>query len=122
MPFKKGQSGNDAKKFTKLNQPPNENKGRPKGKSLLTILDELLEMAAPDTVLNNDYIQDQVAKIAPEHKLTNAEAVMMKLMHSAQVLGDMRAIDTILERKHGKVSQPIDGEGIIKITIGKQKK
>jgi hypothetical protein len=118
MPFKKGKSGNDAKKFSSTNQPAHC--GRPKGKSLTTILKEMLECEAPESVTNNEYIQQYIKRYSKSKKLTHKQAVMLKMMHSAEALGDMKAIVEILDRTEGKVTQPIEGNGIIKITIGKK--
>jgi hypothetical protein len=95
-------------------------KGRPKGKSISTILKELLDKEAPDCVITNKYVEETIKKIKPGYKPTNAEVLAFKVLHSAQALGDMKAVDTILERTEGKVSQPLEGNGIIEIFIGKQ--
>jgi hypothetical protein len=106
MPFKKGQSGSPEKRFTKDYQPIKRNPV--KGKKLSTILKEILESNAPASITDNDYINAYIEKHAKGRKLTHKETIVLKLIHNAEALGDMRAIVEILDRTEGKVKEEVE--------------
>lgn len=88
MPFEKGKSGNDGKKFTKDNQPaPGTNGRKPK----LPELDILL------------------AKVLGEEKngFTGAE-LMLKALHIQALKGNHRAAEILLNRGYGKQAEKVD--------------
>jgi hypothetical protein len=89
--------------------PENINKnGRPKGQSLITILKNILEKEAPDSVTNNEYIQSYIESNLVKRKLTHQETIMLKLIHSAEVMGDMAAMKEILNRIEGPITEKIE--------------
>ena len=88
--WKKGQSGNP--------------KGKPKGaKTLTSTLKELLEREI--NVKNHPITGEQNVR------LTVREMVMLSLLKKASQ-GDVKAIETILERSDGKVPLPMEHTGI----------
>lgn len=91
MPFKKGQSGNPAKRFTKENQPANP--GRP---PKLPALDALLA-----TVLGDE-----------KNGVTAAQRILQALEAKA-AKGDVRAAEVLLDRGYGKVKETIQLNGEI---------
>lgn len=86
MAFKKGQSGNPAKKFTKENQPLKN--GRPKK---LPALDELMAKVLGDEVDGK----------------TKAEQILDSLIREAKK-GNTKAAEILLDRGFGKVRQGVD--------------
>lgn len=95
------------KGFDKFPEHINKN-GRPKGKSLSLILKELIELQAPDMVTNNEYILEYIDKYVKGKKITHSEAIALKLIHNAEVLGDIRSIIEIFDRTEGKVKNETD--------------
>lgn len=92
MPFKKGQSGNPSKLFSKDYQ-PEYNPGRP---PKLPALDVLLA-----TVLGDE-----------KNGVTAAQRILQALEAKA-ARGDVRAAEVLLERGYGKVKETIALEGQI---------
>lgn len=97
-------------------------KGRPKGsKSMSTILKTLM-----DVMIKNPKLLDQYETLFPEYFKNKKkgkkprELIMLRLMTKA-LEGDLKAIDMIMDRTEGKVTQPIEGglptDGIIRINI-----
>lgn len=93
-PYKKGESGN-----------PN---GRPLGaRNVSTVLKELLEEIAPDSIKNLSQIKDFLKK----KKVTNADAIAGNLLHKAIVEKDLSAIKEIIDRTEGKAMQGVELSG-----------
>src|SRR6476620_11223730 len=106
MPFKEGESGNPNQAF-KPGQSGNP-AGRPKGKSITTILNELLEKVAGDKVKLSAAVIEFMEEDRP---LTNAEALSMTLLYKALVQNDMKAITEIMDRTEGKSLQKTELTG-----------
>ena len=88
--FIKGQSGN-----------PN---GRPPGKSMTTILKDLLEKKM---TLSKDPFTGEDLK---NEKFAIREILMMRLL-AMGIKGDRYAIESILDRVEGKANQPVEHSG-----------
>lgn len=104
--FKPGESGNK--------------KGRPPGKSLHTLLAELLEKATPAEVKDSKFIKEFLQKKNPKKKVTNAEALAARLLAKALVNGDMKAIKEIFDRIGGNTNPP--GEIHMSITVNNEQR
>lgn len=109
-PFKKGQSGNP--------------KGRPKGKSVSSILKELLDKKAPESFKSTEAYKTY---LTDEEGLTNGEALAMVLLNKAVKQENDKSISELLDRTEGKplqktetkldiespnISLKVDGENI----------
>jgi hypothetical protein len=90
--FKKGETAN-----------PN---GRPVGsKNVSTVLKELLQQMAPGDVVGSKFIKEFCKG---RKQVTNAEAIVARLLYAAIIKGDLKAIKEIVDRAEGKAMQRID--------------
>jgi len=110
--FQKGKSGNDAAKF-KPGQSGNP-KGKPTGKTLHTLLNELLEKATPQEIRDTKFVKEFLFQgKGGKKKVTNAEALAARLIARALVNNDMKAIKEIFDRVGGTTN----AAGDLNITV-----
>lgn len=102
----KGQFPSKDTQFSKENQP--RKNGRKKGLLFTTILKKMIECDAPEMVTNNEYVHSYIEENIAGRKLSHQEMIVLKLIHSAEVNGDMQAIKEILNRIDGTVTENID--------------
>ena len=95
--------------------------GRPKGKSVSTVLNELLFKGAPQKIRSSEFVKQFIEKYP---QATNAQAMAARLLFQAIVKGDMKAFEQILDRTEGKAKQSIDhtitGEKLEITIVGKK--
>lgn len=94
----------DGRPFKKGGDPRINMKGRPQGKSLTTILKDVMEQKSPKAILDLQYIK----KLSNKKDLTNSEALSLRLITSALVEGDIHAMKEIFDRLEGKAKQALD--------------
>lgn len=83
----------------------NPNPGRKKGsKNITTYLKQYLEKKTIKQIQDLKFVQE----LGDGKKITNAEAIALKLIHKALFEGDIRAIENIQDRIEGKPGQFID--------------
>lgn len=99
-PFKPGQSGNPG--------------GRPKGKrDFNTLVDLAIEALALDYVRQtNEQGRKKKGYIDISLEDVDIEADIFKQFMNKARNGDIKAIDSFLDRRHGKAKQPIEVSGI----------
>ena len=96
--------------------------GRPKGRSISTILAELLERPANKNLTELAFVKKLSLNLtkAEFNKLTNGDILTLRLYSEAVASGDIQAIKEILDRTEGKAKQFLDltsaGEQIQAIT------
>lgn len=83
----------------------NPNPGRKKGsKNITTYLKQYLDKKAIKSIQELKF----VSELGDGKKITNSEAIALKLIHKALFEGDIRAIENIQDRIEGKPGQFID--------------
>lgn len=96
--------------------------GRPKGRSISTILAELLQRPANKNLTELAFVKKLAEGLTKEEfkKLTNGDILTLRLYSEAVASGDITAIKEILDRTEGKSKQSLDitsnGEAIQAIT------
>lgn len=97
--------------------------GKPKGVTFQTILKKIIECDAPDMITNNDYLQAYIEANCKGRKLTHQETIVLKMIHSAEVIGDMNAIKEILNRTDGVIGDKssLELSGSVKLGLTKIK-
>lgn len=85
----------------------NPNPGRKKGsKNITTYLKQYLEKKTFKSIQDLKFVQE--LGVGDGKKITNSEAIALKLIHKALFKGDIRAIENIQDRTEGKPGQFID--------------
>ncbi len=97
------------KPFKKGKDPRRNLKGKPKGKAITTILKELMDKSTAKSIMDLPFIK----KLNTKKTLSNGEALALRLMTSALVAGDVKAMKEILDRLEGKSKQSVEFIGKI---------
>jgi hypothetical protein len=111
MPRKGGVPEN-LKPFKKGVDERRKNNGRPPGKSISTILKEILNNAAPADIKKAQFVT-AFCKNIPQKNIKNHHAIAARLYYMAIVKGDMRAIEEVINRTEGETEQNINIKGTI---------
>ena len=93
-----GEFPNKETQFSKDNQP--EGRGRPKGKSFKTILDELLDLECSEEDLKDEQIKEFFKDA--NHKITNREIMLARMTLRAKQDPDSKAAQRLMDRVEGK--------------------
>jgi hypothetical protein len=106
MPFEPGIIPEGAKPFKKGNDPKRNLGGRPKGKSISTLLNELLEKKVKD-LDGTERTRAEIIALKLLSKATDAKTVDNSVL---------KAIEQILDRSEGKAKQTVDVNSNVHLT------
>lgn len=104
MAFEEGKSGNPDKQF-KPGETGNPN-GRPRGRGLKAIFDELLDMEAKGVVLQTPEVIQLMAEL--QRKVTYREAFAIRTMAKALSNPESKSAERLADRTEGKPPQSLD--------------